>query len=62
MAKDVNINFKPDSDEKQNIEQVCSEIDPFYSDSNIRHLENIVRDIKDDKAHFTEHDLIEVDE
>ena len=37
-------------------------IDPFYSESNIRHLENIVRDIKGGKAHFAEHDLIEVDE
>lgn len=35
--------------------------DPFYSDSNIRHLENIVHDVKDGKAHFAEHDLIEVD-
>lgn len=62
MAKDVKVNSKTDLDEKQNIEQVCSEIDPFYSDNNIRHLENIVRDIKDDKAHFAEHDLIEEDE
>ncbi len=37
-------------------------IDPFYSDSNIRYLENIVRDIKEGKARFAEHDLIEVDE
>ena len=37
------------------------EVDPFYSDSNIRYLENIVSDIKDGKAHFAEHDLIEVD-
>mgnify|MGYP000860555642 CR=1 FL=1 len=29
--------------------------DPF------RHLESIVRDIKSGKAHFTEHELIEVD-
>lgn len=36
-------------------------VDPFYSDSNIRYLENIVRDIKDGKAHFEEHDLIEED-
>lgn len=35
--------------------------DPFYSESNIRHLESIVRDIKNGKAHFTEHELIEVD-
>ena len=25
-------------------------VDPFYSDSNIRYLENIVRDIKDRKS------------
>ena len=36
-------------------------VDPFYSDSSIRYLENIVSDIKDGKAHFAEHDLIEVD-
>ena len=36
-------------------------IDPFYSESNIRYLENIVRDIKNGEAHFAEHDLIEVD-
>lgn len=35
--------------------------DPFYSESNIRHLESIVRDIKSGKAHFTEHELIEAD-
>lgn len=36
-------------------------IDPFYSESNIRYLENIVKDIKEGKANFAEHDLIEVD-
>lgn len=35
--------------------------DPFYSASNIRHLENIMRDVKEGKANFAEHDLIEVD-
>lgn len=35
--------------------------DPFYSESNIRYLEGIVQDIKNGKAHFAEHDLIEVD-
>ena len=35
--------------------------DPFYSESNIRYLENIMQDIKDGKAHFAEHDLIEAD-
>ena len=35
--------------------------DPFYSESNMRHLENVMRGIKEGKAHFSEHDLIEVD-
>ena len=34
-------------------------IDPFYSKSNIRYLEGIVKDVKDGTAHFSEHDLIE---
>ena len=36
-------------------------IDPFYSESNIRYLENIVRDIKEGRAHFAEHELIEAE-
>lgn len=36
-------------------------VDPFYSDSNMRYLENITRDIRDGKARFSAHDLIEVD-
>ena len=35
--------------------------DPFYAESNLRYLESIMRDVKDGKAHFTEHDLIEED-
>lgn len=35
--------------------------DPFYSEGNIRYLENVMQDIKDGNAHFAEHDLIEVD-
>lgn len=35
--------------------------DPFYSDSNIRYLEAILQDIKNGKAHFAEHELVEVD-
>lgn len=63
MSQTVNVNFKLDADVKKSMEQACSEssVDPFYSESNIRHLENIVRDIKEGKAHFAEHDLIEVD-
>ena len=37
-------------------------IDPFYSESNVKYLENILHDIRDGKAHFAEHDLKEVDE
>ena len=35
--------------------------DPFYSVNNVRYLENVMNDIKDGKAHFAEHDLIEVE-
>lgn len=32
--------------------------DPFYSARNIRYLEEIMRDFKYGKAHFSEHELI----
>lgn len=32
---------------------------PFYSESNMRYLEQIAHDIKTGKASFVEHDLIE---
>ena len=35
--------------------------DPFYSERNLRYLESVMQDVKDGKAHFAEHDLIEVD-
>ena len=37
-------------------------VDPFYSESNIRYLEQIVRDIANGQAHFSEHKLIETEE
>ena len=37
-------------------------VDPFYSESNLHYLNDIARDIKAGKAHFSAHDLIEVDE
>ena len=37
-------------------------VEPFYSESNIRYLENMANDIKSGKAHFAEHDLIETDQ
>ena len=33
--------------------------DPFYSERNLQHLEQIVQDIKNGTAHFAEHNLIE---
>ncbi len=35
--------------------------DPFYSEANINYLKGIKSDIENGKAHFTEHELIEVD-
>lgn len=37
-------------------------VDPFYSEQNMRYLEKIARDITQGKAHFAEHELLEVDE
>ena len=34
--------------------------DPFYLENNIHYLENIMQDIKKGKAHFEEHNLIEM--
>ncbi|MBD5115325.1 MAG: type II toxin-antitoxin system RelB/DinJ family antitoxin [Ruminococcaceae bacterium] len=36
--------------------------DPFYSESNIKHLKQIMSDINEEKANFSEHKLIEVDD
>lgn len=36
--------------------------DPFYSENNIKYLEKIVDDIKNGKAKFEEHELVEDDE
>lgn len=36
--------------------------DPFYSESNIKHLKQIMSDINEGKANFSEHKLIEVDD
>ena len=36
--------------------------DPFYSESNIRYLEQKKREIDEGKAHIAEHSLIEVDD
>lgn len=35
--------------------------DPFYSESNIRYLEDIMQDVKNGNARFAEHELIEAD-
>ncbi len=37
------------------------ENDIFYSESNVKYLEGIMNDIKNGKAHLSEHELIEVD-
>lgn len=35
--------------------------DPFYSESNMKHLETIIADINSGKAKLVEHDLIDED-
>jgi DNA-damage-inducible protein J len=36
-------------------------VDPFYSESNLTDLKQIMQDVQNGKAHFAEHDLIKVD-
>lgn len=36
-------------------------VDPFYAESNLKYLEDVMQDVKTGKANFSEHDLIEVD-
>lgn len=38
------------------------EDDPFYAESNMRYLEKKIRDCLEGRAHFTPHDLIEVED
>lgn len=35
--------------------------DPFYSESNMKHLEQVISDIAAGRAKLVEHDLVEVD-
>ena len=35
--------------------------DPFYSESNMKHLEQVIADINQGRAKLVEHDLIEAD-
>ena len=34
-------------------------VDPFYSDSNMRHLTKVISEIESGKAKLTEHELLE---
>lgn len=59
MSTAINVFLRKVAREKRIPFELSAE--PFYSESNIRHLETIMQDIKDGKAHFAEHDLIEAD-
>lgn len=59
MSTAINVFLRKVAREKRIPFELSAE--PFYSESNIRHLETIMQDIKDGKAHFSEHDLIEAD-
>lgn len=39
--------------------EITADADPFYSESNIRHLERIMADIESGKERFAEHELTE---
>ena len=60
MSAAINIFLKKVAREKRIPFELSA--DPFYSESNMKYLEGIINDVKSGKAHFAEHDLIEVDE
>lgn len=55
MSTAINIFLKKVAREKRIPFELTAE--PFYSDSNMRYLENIMRDVKEGKAKFAEHEL-----
>ena len=84
MARTVNVNFRMDSELKENMEQVCQEMglsmtaaftifaktvtrekripfevsaDPFYSASNMKHLQRAIAEFNAGKG--VEHEIIE---
>lgn len=59
MSTAINIFLKKVAREKRIPFELTAEL--FYSDSNMRYLESIMRDVKEGKAKFTEHELIEVE-
>ena len=59
MSSAINIFLKKVAREKRIPFELTA--DPFYSESNIRYLENIMCEVKEGRATFKEHDLIEVD-
>ncbi len=56
MSSAINIFLKTVARENRIPFELSAE--PFYSARNIRYLEEIMRDVKDGKAHFSEHELI----
>jgi len=59
MSAAINIFLKAVAREKRIPFELTA--DPFYSESNIRYLESIMKDVKEGKAHFSEHELAEVE-
>lgn len=57
MSSAINVFLKTVAREKRIPFELTA--DSFYSASNIRYLEAIIEDIKNGKAHFEEHELIE---
>lgn len=59
MSAAINIFLKAVAREKRIPFELTA--DPFYSESNIRYLESVMKDVKEGKAHFSEHELAEVE-
>ena len=59
MNTAITVFLKACAREKRILFELSAE--PFYAASNMRYLEHIMQDVKDGKAHFAEHELIEED-
>lgn len=57
MAQTTMVNFRIDEDVKKDMEDV--DPDPFYSNSNIRYLEEKMSDYKAGRLKLSAHELLE---
>lgn len=61
MAQSINGNARKTEQERHTPFNITADLDPFYSESNIRELKRRLDDIKAGTASLEEHELVEED-